>query len=368
MRTLYLIITMFLVGLFNSLNAAAQTVTDEWKFMGPTQGAASPYDFYYYKLVQVNLTAHRYASIIEVSVQGDANYYDRQGTYQIRVDKFEGTADRFDGIEIKCVSGNPLAGYFYIFNNAVWVRANFKWGGIYYRTAVNFTSNSPLNTAPFNQTFTAPTGYAAVTGSGSIKCDFDNNKYYPLPYIDVNGGINVSQNGAVGYALSDRLTYDGKTQPNYGFQWTMDSWSAAGASYWLAAYGGIKMFTKATPRLAITVDGNVGIGTTAPQAKLAVNGDVFAKKVKVTQTGWPDYVFSPDYKMRSLPELERYIKENQHLPEMPTATAIQQDGQDLGEMNKKLLQKVEELTLYLIELKKENNEMKQRIYKLEKNK
>ncbi|HEU4555606.1 MAG TPA: hypothetical protein VFS25_22360 [Chitinophaga sp.] len=366
MRTLYLIITM--AGLFNTFNANAQSVADDWKFVGNAQGAASPYDLYYYKLIQLNGASHRYASIIEVSVQADANYYNMQGTYQIRVDKYEGTTDRFDGIEIKCTSGNPGAGYFYIFNNAVWVRSNFKWGYIYYRTAVNFTSNSPLNTAPFNQTFTAPTGYATVTGSGSIKCDFDNNKYYPLPYTDVNGGINVSRDEPIGFALYDKLTYDSKPQPNYGFQWTMDSWSTAGASYWLAAYGGIKMFTKATPRLAITVDGNVGIGTTAPQAKLAVNGDVFAKKIKVTQTGWPDYVFSPDYKMRTLPELERYIKENQHLPEIPTAAAIQKDGHDLGEMNKKLLQKVEELTLYLIELKKENNEMKQRLEKLEKSK
>lgn len=72
--------------------------------------------------------------------------------------------------------------------------------------------------------------------------------------------------------------------------------------------------------------------------------------VKVTQQGWADFVFEPDYKLPSLLEIEQYIKHNKHLPDVPSANDVARDGQDVGEMNKILLQKVEELTLHLIEL------------------
>jgi hypothetical protein len=101
--------------------------------------------------------------------------------------------------------------------------------------------------------------------------------------------------------------------------------------------------------------GNVGIGTTNPQNKLDVNGTIRAKEVKV-ETGWADFVFTPTYKLRPLSEVEQFIKTNGHLPEIPKADEVQQDGVNLGEMQTKLLQKVEELTLYVIELKKENVE------------
>ncbi|HVI45448.1 MAG TPA: hypothetical protein VM802_11285 [Chitinophaga sp.] len=103
--------------------------------------------------------------------------------------------------------------------------------------------------------------------------------------------------------------------------------------------------------------GNVGIGTTNPQARLAVNGDMFAKRVKVTVTGWPDYVFQDNYQLPSLKSTELYIKEHKHLPEIPSAQEVSKDGIDVGEMNKKLLQKIEELTLHLIRQQKEIDEL-----------
>lgn len=96
--------------------------------------------------------------------------------------------------------------------------------------------------------------------------------------------------------------------------------------------------------------GNVGIGTTNPTEKLSVNGTILSKKVKVTQTGWPDFVFLPTYDLPTIPFLKSYIATHKHLPNIPSEKEIIENGHDLGEMNKKLLQKVEELTLYIIDL------------------
>ncbi|KAA2242423.1 hypothetical protein F0L74_07705 [Chitinophaga agrisoli] len=125
-------------------------------------------------------------------------------------------------------------------------------------------------------------------------------------------------------------------------------------------------------------DGNVGIGTATPGSyKLAVEGTIGARKIKVTAgPGWPDFVFEPGYQLPALHDLEAFIKTNKHLPDVPSAKDVEDDKLDLGEMDKKLLQKVEELTLYIIDLKKENetlkkqnedqlNELLKRIEKLE---
>lgn len=113
--------------------------------------------------------------------------------------------------------------------------------------------------------------------------------------------------------------------------------------------------------------GNVGIGTTDPGSyKLAVNGHVRAKEIKV-ETGWSDFVFEPDYKLLSLKETEEYIKKNGHLPEIPSAKEVEANGINLGEMNAKLLQKIEELTLHLIEQNKDLNKLRSEMTQLKLN-
>ncbi len=87
-------------------------------------------------------------------------------------------------------------------------------------------------------------------------------------------------------------------------------------------------------------------------------GQVKAKSIKVTLSGWSDFVFDNDRHLPSLSEVENYIKNNRHLPDIPSAKEVEDNGVDLGEMNAKLLQKVEELTLYVIDLQKQIDELK----------
>jgi hypothetical protein len=99
----------------------------------------------------------------------------------------------------------------------------------------------------------------------------------------------------------------------------------------------------------MTYAGNVGIGTINPDAKLTVQGTIHSTEIKIDlHVPIPDYVFKPDYKLPNLIALKAYVDKNHHLPEIPSAEKMAKDGLNLGEMNTKLLKKVEELTLYLI--------------------
>ncbi|MBO9675242.1 MAG: hypothetical protein J7577_17475 [Sphingobacteriaceae bacterium] len=121
-------------------------------------------------------------------------------------------------------------------------------------------------------------------------------------------------------------------------------------------HGDVGIADSKVTAMAINSNGNVGIGTLTPRERLSVNGNIRAKEIKVEATNWPDYVFEEDYKVGTLKELENYIKSNKHLPEMPTAKEVEVNGIALGEMNKLLLKKMEELTLHLIEQQKQLNE------------
>ena len=125
----------------------------------------------------------------------------------------------------------------------------------------------------------------------------------------------------------------------------------AGASDWSASDGWRKL-------LILDTQGAVG-------SDLIVNGNIETKKVKVTANpgSVPDYVFRPGYDLKSLPELENYIKANSHLPNVPSAKEVEKNGQDIGDMQLKLLEKIEELTLYLIDQNKEMQSLKETVKK-----
>lgn len=119
--------------------------------------------------------------------------------------------------------------------------------------------------------------------------------------------------------------------------------------------------------IRILQNGNVGIGVTNPDSKLTVAGNIHAQEVKVTVNAGmvPDYVFANDYKLKSLQEVENYIKENNHLPEISSAQEIEKNGLMLAEMNMNLLKKIEEMTLYIIEQNKQIIDLNKRLEKVE---
>ncbi|MBX3102251.1 MAG: hypothetical protein KF690_07070 [Bacteroidetes bacterium] len=126
-----------------------------------------------------------------------------------------------------------------------------------------------------------------------------------------------------------------------------------------------KKFVVGDSTLVVTSQGNVGIGVANPGSKLAVDGLVCAREVRVSKVGgqnsgicqWPDYVFEPGYSLMPLDKLEDYLKTHKHLPEVPAAKTVEQDGLYVGEMQYIQMKKIEELTLYIIQLEKRIKEL-----------
>ena len=168
-----------------------------------------------------------------------------------------------------------------------------------------------------------------------------------------------SRNGSL--LFGDNI--DGNTQyGSWGIEYVNDPnhpEQGQGLNFWQPF--GANHLSTTNYRLFLADDGKVGIGTQFPHAELSVNGTVLAKAVRVTTnaTYWPDYVFGSDYKLMTLSELEGYVNEHKHLPGIPSASKVEEVGSvDLGEMNTLLLQKVEELTRYIIDLQKQIDELK----------
>lgn len=172
---------------------------------------------------------------------------------------------------------------------------------------------------------------------------------YTARFAEVNGvgiilGVNPNNNdplsGYIGHTSSNRNI-------NYG----------------VSGIGKHIFNTNDGQSLIIHSSGSVGIGTsTTGNHKLAVGGSIGAREIRVETGSWSDFVFEADYKLRSLEEIERFITENKHLPEIPSKSEVMENGINLGEMDSKLLQKIEELTLYLIEQNKKIEELQKEVF------
>jgi hypothetical protein len=175
----------------------------------------------------------------------------------------------------------------------------------------------------------------------------------PAEKLDVAGKIQTDylRVNAVTASEGGEITLDGPAGYN---DWRIDNYN-----------GRFRLHHSGINQLIVLANGNVGIGTiTTGNHKLAVEGTIGAREVKVETAVWPDYVFKDDYKLRSLEEVEQHIDQNGHLPEIPTEADVTENGILLGEMNAKLLQKIEELTLYMIDVNHQMKAHNEEIYHL----
>jgi hypothetical protein len=135
--------------------------------------------------------------------------------------------------------------------------------------------------------------------------------------------------------------------------------------------GDLVLSTREIGRLIVHSNGRIGINTSYNGAgfQLAVDGNIICEDITtLPRVAWPDYVFSKTYRLKPLKEVENFIRENHHLPNIPSAEEIEQKGIQLGDMQKRMMEKIEELTLYIIELDKKNEVLKKEIIKLKKSK
>lgn len=244
--------------------------------------------------------------------------------------------------------------------------------------SVGYEAGVNLTTGNNNFSFGSGSLFNTTTGDGNVAIGT------VAMFNNVTGGENVGigqgalnnangyHNTAIGFGAAPLLT-DGIYNTFIGNRagdsiLTGNSNTIIGSRVKLIEKGIISAQSKTLSNTVIIADGdgdirfysnaagNVGIGTTTPGAyKLAVKGDAIFTKVKVTPTAatWPDYVFHNDYHLPSLKEVETFIKINKHLPGVPSAAEIEKEGLDVGGNQVTLLKKIEELTLYIIDIKKE---------------
>jgi hypothetical protein len=202
----------------------------------------------------------------------------------------------------------------------------------------------------------APVARFKITKEGNVGIGTPT----PSAKFEVWGDIRAYRDGSDG--INAQL-YFANAANNRAWNWQLAS--AGDSAFW--GYDG----TSWGEKLRIQQNGNVGIGTTNPTQKLSVNGTVRAHEV-IVDTGWSDFVFDESYKLTALSETEAFVKAEKHLPGIPSAKEVAENGISVGEMQAKLLAKIEELTLHqiaeakeLATVKSENDSLRRRMTELE---
>jgi hypothetical protein len=214
-----------------------------------------------------------------------------------------------------------------------------------YNTAIGDLAN----VTDTNTTYALSLGYAATATSKqlAISDSIHTIKAKGLPtgagYVltDVSGNGNLSLQPITGGATA----------------WSLSGNTPASGSSYLGSSNNVSLRfkTNSTEKMIIDSVGRVGIGVTNitdTGYKLYVEKGIRTRKVKVDISSWADFVFDMNYKLSSLADVENYIQQNKHLPDVPSANDVEKNGIDLGTNQKILLQKIEELTLYIIDQNK----------------
>jgi len=186
-----------------------------------------------------------------------------------------------------------------------------------------------------------------------------------------NSKVEIKSSGTIAGNISSSNSYLSLTDGNnFLIMDPNEIYSSGSVNF--GAYNGEIRFrllkeSGVTDPMVITSAGRVGIGTsTTGTHKLAVDGTIGAREVKVETGTWSDFVFEEDYKLRSLGEVENYIQQHKHLPDVPGEEEVLENGIELGKMDAKLLQKIEELTLYIIEQEKKIDSLEATAQKVER--
>lgn len=182
------------------------------------------------------------------------------------------------------------------------------------------------------------------------------------PEFQLYNNTIVANNGNVGMGTDNpfaRLQLNADNQNNNALRLEIGRFSMNGTARFSIDADGVS-----DGRLVVKENGNVGIGTPNPDSKLTVAGDIHSREVRVTINAGSDFVFQDNYDLMTLNEVEQFVRENKHLPDIEPAKDMEEKGIELGKMNMKLLQKIEELTLYMIDFEKEMNKMKEENQKL----